>query len=89
VKGTVIDGIANMVCGLILIAVGLYSAKKMLMWAKRDEDASDGFSYVLAFIGIVVILLITSLILTTWIHDPLMQIFAPEFVVKEILKATT
>jgi hypothetical protein len=88
IKGTVIDGIANIVCGLILIAVGLYSAKKIVIWAKREEDNSDGISYVLAFLGIVVIFAITSLILTTWIHDPLMQIFAPEYVVvKEILKA--
>ncbi len=88
IKGTVIDGIANIVCGLILMIVGVYSAKKMLMWAKREEDASDSLSYVIAFIGIVVIFIASSLILTTWLHDPLMQIFAPEYVVvKEILKA--
>lgn len=89
VKGTVVDGIACLVCGLITIIVGIYVAKKCCKWAKEEEERTcDGFAYFMAFLAVVVVLVVVGAVCSITIHDPFMKIFAPEYtVIKQILEA--
>ncbi len=92
VKGTVIDGIATLVCGLTVIISTIYIGKKLLKWAKEADDKrptyDKGFPYAMAAVGIIVTVLVLAISASYVIHDPFMQIFAPEYVVvKQILAA--
>lgn len=87
VKGTVVDGIASLICGIIVLAIGIYATKKMYAWAKEKDSESDGFSYVVAFFGVIATLIVASLTISCIIHDPFMKIFAPEYtVIKQVLE---
>lgn len=90
VKGTVIDGVASLICGIITVISVIYIGKKLLAWAKTENKSSynDGFSYVLAGFGIVISLIVISLVVNSVAYEPFMKIFAPEYtVVKQILAA--
>jgi len=84
VKGTVIDGIATLICGLISVIITVYCGYRFLKWAKRQNDGSE----FLAIIGIIVVLMVSIFVTYIVIHDPFMQIFAPEYsVIKQLMKA--
>ena len=91
VKGTVVDGIACLVCGIITILACIYVAKKSCKWAKEEEERTrDGFAYFMAFLAVVVVLIVVGAMCSIAIHDPFMKIFAPEYVVvNQILAAAT
>jgi hypothetical protein len=92
VKGTIVDGIATFVTGLITIIATIYVAKKMYTWAeiadKERPTYDKGFPYALAVVGVIAALLVFAIASGSVIYDPFMKIFAPEYIViKQVLAA--
>lgn len=92
IKGTIVDGIASLICGIFTTIFTLLIAKKLYIWAKKDEESrpsyDKGFSYALAAVGVIVTLIALAMISSSVIYDPFMKIFAPEYiVVNKILEA--
>lgn len=91
VKGTVVDGIACLICGLITIIASYVVVKKLYEWAKKENEIKPkwdkGFPYLVALFGIMVAIIAIAIICNTTIYDPFMKIFAPEYtVIKQILE---
>ena len=87
VKGTVISGVATLVCVVIATIITWYFAAKMLKWARKDSDDEAMFW---ALVSIIVCFVLTTIAINLVCYDPFMSIFAPEYVViKMILQAAS
>ena len=87
VKGTMISGVATLVCVVIASIITWYFAVKMLNWARNEHDDEAKFW---ALVSIVVCFVVANIAINLVCYDPFMSIFAPEYVViKMILQAAS
>lgn len=85
VKGTVVSGIASVVCSLIALIITFVAARKLWTWAKNERDGEAVGIAVFVSFGVLVGSIITMYLM---FYDPFMSIFAPEYtVIKMILQA--
>jgi hypothetical protein len=83
VHGTVVEGIVGLVCTVIALIVTIYGASKAFKWARsikpQEYDDLRPGAYACTAMFTIILFIVTSVAAWIGLHDPLMNMLAPEY----------
>jgi len=84
VRGTAMDGAASLACNALSLVITLIAVKYLWQWLWKEGENDGDFAIIAIFIGIIgsffAYAIIASIVWST-LHDPMLAILAPEYVV--------
>ena len=77
IKGTIATGISSLICLVVAVLFIWWSCRKMLTWAKNEDEEV----YVVAIVGMLISLFGTLFVTAAILQPSIMAILAPDYVV--------